>query len=70
MLSTNSREQLLHIWLLDSGASFHMTPHGDQFSSYLSCDGGIVYMGNDNSCKVVGEGEVKLKMYDGVVHTI
>lgn len=27
-------------------------------------------MGNDNSCKVVGEGEVKLKMYDGTVRTI
>lgn len=29
VLSTNLRSSLLHVWILDSGASFHMTPHKD-----------------------------------------
>lgn len=27
-------------------------------------------MANDNPCEVVGEGEVRIKMFDGVVRTI
>ena len=35
-------------WLIDSGASFHMTPHGEWFSEYEKYDGGDVFLG-DNS---------------------
>jgi hypothetical protein len=45
-------------WLLDSGASNHMCLHRHWFVTYQSIDDGIVYMGNDISCKVVGIGSI------------
>ena len=44
-------------WILDLRASFHTTQYGDWSHIYQSCDG-IVYMGDDNSYKIVGVGEV------------
>jgi hypothetical protein len=54
-------------WLLDSGASNHMCLHRHWFITYQSIDDGIVYMGNDISCKVVGNGSIQIKMFDGTV---
>jgi hypothetical protein len=54
-------------WLLDSGASNHMCLHRHWFVTYQSIDDGIVYMGNDISCKVVGIGSIRIKMFDGTV---
>ena len=36
-------------WIVDSGASFHVTPHENYFSSYQNGDFGIVKMGNQVS---------------------
>jgi hypothetical protein len=52
-------------WLLDSGASNHICLHRNWFITYQSIDDGIVYMGNDISCKVVGIGSIQIKMFDG-----
>jgi hypothetical protein len=57
-------------WLLDSGASSHMCLHINWFSTYQSIDDGIVFMGNDFSCKIVGVGSVQIKMHDGTVRTL
>ena len=54
-------------WLLDSGASNHMCLHRHWVITYQSIDDGIVYMGNDISCKVVGIGSIRIKMFDGTV---
>jgi hypothetical protein len=54
-------------WLLDSGASNHMHLHRHWFITYQSIDDGIVYMGKDISCKVVGIGSIQIKMFDGTV---
>jgi hypothetical protein len=54
-------------WLLDSGASNHMCLHRHWFITYQSIDDGIVYMGNDILCKVVGIGSIRIKMFDGTV---
>ncbi|KAL9444475.1 hypothetical protein AB3S75_017630 [Citrus x aurantiifolia] len=43
-------------WVLDSSCSFHMCPNKSLFMNYEAYDGGIVVMGNDASCKVVGRG--------------
>ncbi|PKI43124.1 hypothetical protein CRG98_036503 [Punica granatum] len=45
----------------DTSASFHVTPHWDFFSSYTSEDYGYVRMGNGQSCKIVGIGDVYLE---------
>ena len=45
-------------WILDSGCSYHMCPNRDLFSTYESCNGGIVLMGNNAACDVVGRGTI------------
>ena len=47
-------------WVVDSGASFHLTPKRECFSSYTVGDYGYVKMGNDGACKIVGIGNVCL----------
>lgn len=43
-------------WLFNSGASHHMCQ---------SIDGGIVLMGNNHVCKIMGYGTIRIKMHDG-----
>ena len=57
-------------WILDSGCSYHMSPDRECFATYESFDGGVVLMGNNAACKVVGKGTVRIKMYDGIVRTL
>ncbi|KAH9803501.1 hypothetical protein KPL71_001790 [Citrus sinensis] len=65
-----SKEKIQGEWVLDSGCTFHMCPNRNYFTSYQSCDSGMVLMGNNSICKVVGIGTVSLKMFDGVVREI
>ena len=46
--------------MVDSGASFHLTPNRGYFSSYKDDDHRYVKMGNDGACKFVGIGNVCL----------
>jgi hypothetical protein len=57
-------------WVLDSTCSYHMTPRRDWFTTYRPINGGLVYMGNNTTYKVVGIGTVRIKMYDGIVRTM
>ena len=57
-------------WLLDSGASHHICPHKYWFASYQTVNDGIVLLGDNHSCKTVGVGSVKIKMFDGVIRTL
>ncbi|CAJ2628405.1 unnamed protein product [Trifolium pratense] len=45
-------------WIIDSGASYHVTPRRDFFSSFTIGDFGTVKMGNEGVCKIVGMGDV------------
>jgi hypothetical protein len=47
-------------WLLDYSASHHMCPHKSWFSSYQVVDVGIVLMGNNVSCKIIGVGIINI----------
>ena len=49
-----SKEKIQGEWVLDSGCTFHMCPNRNYFTSYQSCDGGMVLMENNCICKVVG----------------
>ncbi len=57
-------------WIVDSGASFHMTPHREWFSSFRSCEGGTVLLGDDGICKVEGVGIVQIKSNANTVVTL
>ncbi|PKI46120.1 hypothetical protein CRG98_033515 [Punica granatum] len=48
-------------WVADTGASFHVTPQRDFFSSYTTGDYGYVRMGNRQSCKIVDTGDICLE---------
>ncbi|VFR02614.1 unnamed protein product [Cuscuta campestris] len=52
-------------WVIDSGASYHITSHMEYFSSYTSGDFGHVRMGNDGSSKIIGMGDVCLETSTG-----
>ena len=68
LLSVSScNNVLLDSWVLDSACSYHMTPKKDWFDTYKPYNGGMVQIGNDATCPVIGIGTVKIKMFDGVV---
>ncbi|GAB2273726.1 hypothetical protein Dimus_039044 [Dionaea muscipula] len=55
-------------WILDSGCSFHMTPHREWFRSYrVVPDDASIFMGNDSVCRVVVVVTVRVKMFDEAV---
>jgi hypothetical protein len=71
MLSVASTsEHLVDSWILDSACSFHVTPNRDWFDTYRSINSGIVTMGNGAHCKITGTGNIRIKMFDGVVRTL
>eukprot|EP00253_Pinus_taeda_P009475 PITA_09475 len=57
-------------WLIDSGASFHFTPHREWFYKYEKYDGGDFFLGDDRKVRIVGHGKVNLKLQGGRVRTL
>jgi hypothetical protein len=58
------------VWLIDSGASYHMNPHREWFSEYEKYDGGDVFLGDDSTTKILGHGRVKLLLKYGRIRTL
>jgi ATP-binding cassette subfamily B (MDR/TAP) protein 1 len=52
-------------WLLDSGASYHVTPFRSQFRQYTARSFDHVRIGNSKHCAVVGIGTVELNLPGG-----
>ena len=52
-------------WILDSACTYHMTPVREWFFEFKELDGGVVYMGDDNTCKIKGIGSIKMRNDDG-----
>ena len=68
--TVSSSENHSDRWILDSGCSYHMCPNRQWFSSFQELDGGVVLMGNDNTCQTKGIGTVRLKMHDGTIRRL
>lgn len=64
--NTNSN----NAWLIDSGFSYHITPHKEWFATYKAYDAREVFLGDNNSKKVVDKGKVKLCFSDGRIKTL
>ena len=70
MVSNKSEEDSLLLslksvddsWVLDSGASFHATPHRGYFLYYVQGDFGLVYLGDNEPCQIVGNQKIKIKL--------
>jgi hypothetical protein len=60
-----SVDNISESWVVDSGASFHATPHRKHFLDYVQGDFGQVYLGDNKPCKIVGMGKVKIKQRNG-----
>ena len=52
-------------WVVDSGASCHATTHRKLFHDYVQGDFGHVLLGDDEPCKIVGKGKVRIKLNNG-----
>jgi hypothetical protein len=60
-----SLDNIIESCVGDSGASFHATLDRKYFQKYVQGDFGQVYLGDDESCKIVGMGKVKKKKNNG-----
>eukprot|EP00253_Pinus_taeda_P028152 PITA_28152 len=69
-LASSSTHVDYEAWLIDSGASFHFTPHREWFCEYEKYDGGDVFLGDDRKARIVVQGKVKLKLQGGRVITL
>ncbi|RDX97629.1 hypothetical protein CR513_19584, partial [Mucuna pruriens] len=54
------------MWIIDSGATLHVTPRKEFFTSYTIGDFGVLKMGNDGVTKVIGVGDVCLQTNTGM----
>jgi hypothetical protein len=60
-----SVDNIYESWVVDSGASFHATPHRKHFLDYVQGGFGQVHLGDGAPCKIVGMGKVKIKQGNG-----
>ena len=58
------------VWLINLGASYHMTPHREWFFEYEKYDGGDLFLGDDSTTKIMECGRVKLILKDGRIRTL
>ncbi|RVW64114.1 Retrovirus-related Pol polyprotein from transposon TNT 1-94 [Vitis vinifera] len=54
-------------WVLDSGASFHTTPHREIIQNYVAGDFGKVYLADGSTLDVVGLGDVRITLPNGSI---
>jgi hypothetical protein len=58
-------------WILDSACSYHVCINKDWFSTYEPVqNGGLVRMGDNTPCEVIGIGSVKIRTHDGMTRTL
>ncbi|KAL0404120.1 UNVERIFIED_CONTAM: Retrovirus-related Pol polyprotein from transposon TNT 1-94 [Sesamum radiatum] len=73
---TGHDETCLHVsredteWVVDTAASYHVTPHRSYFTEYKAGDLGTVKMGNSSSSGISGIGDIKVKTSTGSTITL
>jgi hypothetical protein len=48
--------------VLDSGASFHTTPHQEIIRNYVAGEYGVAYLADGEPLKIVGKGDMEIKL--------
>ncbi|KAK8504617.1 hypothetical protein V6N11_019205 [Hibiscus sabdariffa] len=56
------RKRFADIWLIDSGATYHMTLRREWLHNYEPISGGSVYSCNDHALEIVDVGTIKLNI--------
>ncbi|KAK8936121.1 hypothetical protein KSP39_PZI013254 [Platanthera zijinensis] len=54
-------------WIVDSGASAHVSHNRELFATYTTHDCGVLRMGNGDTSKVLGRGDMHLKTSTGAL---
>lgn len=63
-------------WLIDIGASFHMTPNRNWFIKYEKFHSGKVYLGDNSVLNIVSHGihvkffDGRIRRFDGILHIL
>ncbi|KAH9684519.1 Integrase catalytic domain-containing protein [Citrus sinensis] len=57
-------------WILDTGATYHLCPIKEWFTDFRNLESGVVVMGNDQPCRTIGIGTIRLKIFDGMVREL
>ncbi|KAH9669686.1 hypothetical protein KPL70_021889 [Citrus sinensis] len=70
IIVSEGRKRLYDIWLIGSGATWHMISRREWFHTYEPISGGFVYMGNDHALVIAGIDTIKTKIFDGTICTI
>ena len=53
-LTSTSTQSDQDVWLIDSGAYYHITPQKDWFCEYEIYDGDDVFLGDNSTIGIVG----------------
>ena len=56
--------EVSHTWILDLGASLHVTPHKEWFTHYEETIGSVT-LGDSYSCDIVGIGDIAMVLSNG-----
>ncbi|CAH9105075.1 unnamed protein product [Cuscuta epithymum] len=73
---TINDETCLHVsredteWVVDTAASYHVTPHRYYFTTYKAGDFGAMKMGNSSSSEIARIGDVQIKTSSGSTITL
>jgi hypothetical protein len=70
-LASTSTHSDHDVWLINSGASFHMTPHREWFCEYEKYNGGDVFLGDDSTTRIIGCEELSCcSRMEGLEHSL
>jgi hypothetical protein len=58
------------VWLIDSGAFYHMKPHREWLCEYERREEVNVFLGDELTTKIVGRGRVRMILQDGRSSTL
>jgi hypothetical protein len=61
-LASTSTQSDQDVWLIDLGASYHMTPHKEWLCEYEQYGGSDLFLGEDSTTKIFGWGRVQLTL--------
>nr|GEX21788.1 retrovirus-related Pol polyprotein from transposon TNT 1-94 [Tanacetum cinerariifolium] len=65
-VANEGRKRFFDVWLVNTGATFHMTARREWFHQYKPIsEGRSVYSCNDHELKIIGIGSIMVKIHDG-----
>ena len=55
---------------LYTSSTYHICPKRELFASFEELDGGLISMRDGHTCRLVGKGTVRIRMYDGTLREL